>query len=190
MGGRSLSALWPEADRLNRCSDWIDLEFVEGERTPDSMIEVGMRLYLAYLSLPNTKQNLEILGVDRNRTAIHDRVQKANLQSDSSTEPNQIVLDETVIQVNDEHHWLYATVAPETNQFPHFRLFQARTTQLTVLFLRELREKQQPEHVTVLVDNIHHLTDTPSRLGLRFQVVRHGKRNAIGRIINRVGDRK
>jgi hypothetical protein len=74
-------------------ADWIDLEFVERERTPDSTIEVGMRLYLAHLSLSNTKQYLGILGIDRSRTAIHDRVQKTNLQPDSSSESNQIALD-------------------------------------------------------------------------------------------------
>jgi transposase-like protein len=62
----------PETDRLNRCNDWIDLDFVERERTPESIIEVGIQLHLAGLSLSNTKQYLEKLGVERSRTAIHD----------------------------------------------------------------------------------------------------------------------
>ena len=33
------------------------------------------------------------------------------------------MVDETVIQVNDEHRWLYAAVDPETNEFLHVRLF-------------------------------------------------------------------
>ena len=62
----------PEIDRLNQCSDWIDLEFVERERTPEPAIDVGIQLHLAGLSLSNTKQYLERLGVERSRTAIHD----------------------------------------------------------------------------------------------------------------------
>jgi transposase-like protein len=176
----------PEIDRLNRCSDWIDLEFVERERTPEPAIEVGIQLHLAGVSLSNTKQYLEMLGVERSRTAIHDWVQKADLQPTSEADPNHIAIDETVIQVNDERHWLYAAVDPETNQFLHVRLFQTRTTQLTVLFLRELRDKQPLEHVTVLVDNAHHLTAALDRLGLRFQVARHGNRNAVERIFREV----
>jgi len=61
-----------ELDRLGGDSDWIDLEFVERERTPEQIVEVGIRLHPARRSLSNTKQYLEILGVQRSRTAIHD----------------------------------------------------------------------------------------------------------------------
>jgi len=176
----------PEIDRLNQCSDWIDLEFVERERTPEPAIEVGIQLHLAGLSLSNTKQYLERLGVERSRTAIHDWVQKADLQPTSDADPDHIALDETVIQINNERHWLYAAVDPQTNQFLHVRLFQTRTTQLTVLFLRELREKLQIRNTTILVDNAHHLTAALDRLGLRFQMVRHGNRNAVERLFREV----
>jgi transposase-like protein len=62
----------PEIDRLSRNTEWIDLEFVERQRTPEFAIQVGIRLHLAGLSLSNTKQHLERLGVERSRTAIHD----------------------------------------------------------------------------------------------------------------------
>ena len=176
----------PEIDRLSRNTEWIDLDFVERERTPRQAIKVGIQLHLAGLSLSNTKQYLERLGVERSRTAIHDWVQKVDLQPDSDAEPNHIALDETVIQVNDERHWLYAAVDPETNQFTHARLFETRTTQLTVLFLRELREKQPIEQASVLVDNAHHLTTALERLGLRFQVIRHGNRNSVERVFREV----
>ena len=175
-----------ETDRLSGGIDWIDLDFVERERTPEAAIEVGIQLHLAGLSLSNTKQYLERLGVERSRTAIHDWIQKADLQPDSDAAPNHIALDETVIQLNDERHWLYAAVDPETNQFLHVRLFQTRTAQLTVLFVRELREKQPIEQATVLVDNAHHLTTALERLGLRFQVVRHGNRNSVERVFREV----
>ncbi|WP_380674660.1 IS6 family transposase [Salinigranum sp. GCM10025319] len=176
----------PEINRLSRNTEWIDLEFVERQRTPEFAIQVGIQLHLAGLSLSNIKQHLERLGVERSRTAIHDWVRKADLQPDSDVSPNQIAVDETVIRVNGQRHWLFAAVDPDTNQFLHVRLFQTRTTQLTVLFLRELREKQQISDVTFLVDKAHHLKNALERLGLRFRVCRHGNRNAVERVFREV----
>ena len=114
----------PEIERLRGRSDWIDLEFVERERTPREIIEVGIHLHVAGLSVANTKQILDKLGVKRSRTAIHNWVQKADLQPESDAEPNHIAVDETVIQVNDQRHWLYAAVDPATNEILYVRLFQ------------------------------------------------------------------
>jgi len=61
-----------EIDRLNGESGWIDLEFVERERTPEEIVELGIRLHLAGLSLSNTKQYLETSGVQRSQTDIHN----------------------------------------------------------------------------------------------------------------------
>jgi putative transposase len=173
-------------DRLSRSNSWIDLEFVERERTPRPAIEVGIRLHLAGLSLSNTKRELEKLGVERSRAAIHNWVQKVDLQPTGDTIPNQIAVDETVIRVNGEQYWLYAAVNPATNEFLHVRLFQSLTTQLTLLFLRELREKQQVEQATFLVDGAQHLQTALTRLGLRFQYVRHGNRNSVERVFREV----
>ena len=93
-----------EIDRLSDSTDWIDLDSVERERTPERTVKVGVRLYLAGLSLLNTKQYLENLGVERSRTAVHNWVQNADLQPTSDTAPDHIAVDETVIQMNDEHH--------------------------------------------------------------------------------------
>jgi len=178
-----------EFDRLSGYIDWIDLEFVERERTPEQIIEVGIQLHLAGLSLSNTKQYLDRLGIKRSRTAIYNWIQKADLQPAGDGTPNQIAVDETVIRINDERRCLYSAVDPETNEFLHFRLFQTRTTQLTVLFLRELRNKQQVEQATFLVDGAHYLKAALERLGLRFQMTRHGNRNSVERVFREVKQR-
>ena len=175
----------PEIDRLSRDTDWIELDFVERQRTPEPIIEIGIRLHLAGLSLPNTKQHLETLGVERSRTAIHNWIKKADLQPTSDGPLNHVAVNETVIQVDDEHHWLYVAVDPATNEFLHTRLFSTRTTQLTVLFLREVREKQHVDNATVLVDAAPHLTAALDRLSLRFRSCRHGNWNAIERGFSR-----
>jgi len=132
----------PEFDRLSGGIEWIELAFIEREQRPRQAIEVGIHLHLAGLTLSNTKQYLERLGVERSRTAIHNWVQKTDLPATSDGFPNQIAVDETVIRIDYERYWPYAAVDPQTNDFLHVRLFQTRITQLTVLFLRELRDEQ------------------------------------------------
>ena len=76
-----------EFDRLSRDTEWIDLSFVERERTPREVIEKGIRHHLAGLSLSNTVTLLEYLGVERSRVAIHNWVQKADLQPAGGENP-------------------------------------------------------------------------------------------------------
>ena len=83
--------------RLSGRSDWIELDFVEQERTPSELMKLGIRLHLAGLSLSNTIRELEKFGVKRSRKAIHDWVQKADLQPADDANPDHVALDETVI---------------------------------------------------------------------------------------------
>jgi putative transposase len=175
-----------EFDRLSERTEWIDLESVERERTPRRIIEVGIRLHLGGLSLSNAKRELEKLGVERSRTAIHNRVQKADLQPTGTHESNQIAADETVIQLDGERHWLYAAVDPRTNDILHVRLYSRRTNGTTREFLQELREKHSAENCTFLIDKATYLISTLTDLGLRFQVIRHGNRNTVERVFREV----
>ena len=168
-----------EITRLSGHRDWIDLDFVERERTPEPAIAQGIQSHVAGLSLSNTTGLLEDLGVERSRKAVHDWVQKADLQPESGQSPNQIALDETVIRVNDQQFWLYAAADPQTNDLLHVRLFSTTMTSLTEIFLRELREKHDVETAVFLVDGAQHLQTALQRAGLRFQMRRHGNRNAV-----------
>ena len=175
-----------EIDRLSESTGWIDLSFVERERTPRETIQVGIRLHLAGLSLSNTKRELEKLGCSRSRTAIHDWVQKAGLEPTGDVTPTEIAVDETVVRVNGRRCWLTAAVDTATNQFLHVRLFQTLTTQLSILFFRELREKYSVSHAVFLVDAAPHLRGALSRLDCRFRVERFGHRNAVERVFREV----
>ncbi len=44
----------PEISRLVGPSGWIDMEFVERERTPEPAMKLGIQSHLAGLSLSNT----------------------------------------------------------------------------------------------------------------------------------------
>jgi putative transposase len=114
--------------RFSGCSECIDLEFVERERTPSELMQLGIRLHLAGLSLSNTIRELEKFGVKRSRKAVHDWVQKADLQPADGASPDHIGLDETVIRINGQQFWLYAAIDPDTNKFLHLRLFTTTTT--------------------------------------------------------------
>jgi putative transposase len=169
-----------EIARLTGCTDWIDLEFVERQRTPEPAMKLGIQLQLAGLS--NTVSILNELGVERSRKAIHDWVQKADLQPTDGRSPNHVAVDETVIRINDQQFWLYAAADPDTNDLLHLRLFSTTTTALTEIFLHELRQKHDVESAVFLVDGAQHLHTALTRTGLRFQTERYGNRNAIERI--------
>ena len=149
-------------------------------------MKLGIRLHLFGLSLSNTISELEKFGVKRSRKAVHDWVQKADLQPASDASPDHIALDETVIRINGQQYWLYAAVDPETNQFLHIRLFTTTTTALTQKFLRELRAKHDVSEAVFLVDHAHHLAAALNRAGLRFQTLRHGNRNAVERVFREI----
>jgi putative transposase len=124
----------PEIARLSGHSDWIDLDFVERERTPVPAMKLGIQMHLAGLSLSSTVSALYSLGVERSRKAVHDWVQKADLQPLSGKAPNQVAVDETVIRINDQPFWLYAAADPQTNELLYLRLFSTTTTALTDSF--------------------------------------------------------
>ncbi|ELY81570.1 IS6 family transposase [Natrinema pallidum] len=172
----------PKIDRHSGYSDWIDLSFVERERTPRRLMELGIRLHLAGLSLSNTVRELEKFGVKRSRKAVHDWVHKCDLQPADDAKPNHVALDETVIQLDQHRYWLYTAVDPETNKILHIRLYSTTTTALTERFLQELTEKHDLDDAMFLVDGAQHLQTALRRSGLRFRYEKHGNRNAAERV--------
>ena len=137
-------------------------------------------------SLSNTIRELEKFGVKRSRKAVHDWVQKADLQPADGASPDHIALDEPVIRINGQQFWLHAAVDSDTNEFPHIRLYTTTTTALTQQFLQELREKHDVSDAVFPVDYAQHLAAALRRAELRFQTIRHGNRNAVERVFREV----
>ena len=175
-----------ETDRLDSCTGWIDLEFVERDRTPRNLIEKGIRYYLAGLSLSNTVILLDELGIDRSRTAVHNWVQKVDLQPAGGESPDQVAVDQKSIRVNDEEYWLYAAVDPETNRILHSRLFPTYTIPIAREFLTELCEKHDVADAVFLVDDADDLKGGLRRENLSYRVEIHGFRNSVERIFREV----
>jgi len=176
----------PENDRLNGCLDEINLEFVEREATPRLLMKLSIQLHLAGLSLSNTVSILEIFGVERARSTVHNWVHKADLQPESGRCPDHVAVDETVIRLNDEQYWLYAAVDPETNELPHTKLEPTTTKVLAHSFLTELSEKHDVSDAVFLVDGSHSLQDACQRHGLDFRYEKHGNRNAVERVFREI----
>jgi len=90
-------------------------------------MKLSIQLHLSGISLSNTVRALEVFGVQRARSTVHNWVHKANLQPNSGKNPDHVAVDETVIRLNDERYWLYAAVDPETNELLHTSLSRLQT---------------------------------------------------------------
>jgi len=176
----------PENTRLSGSIDQIDLEFVEREATPRLLMKLGIQLHLSGLSLSNTVSILEIFGVKRARSTVHNWVHKADLQPESGRSPDHVAVDETVIRLNDENYWLYAAVDPETNELLHTKLEPTTNKVIAHAFFTELREKHDVKNAVFLIDGSLSLKDACSRHGLDFRYERHGNRNSVERVFREV----
>ena len=176
----------PENTRLSGTLGQIDLDFVEREATPRLLMKLSIQLHLAGLSLSNTVSILEVFGVERARSTVHNWVHKADLQPDEGRSPNHVAVDETVIRLNDEQYWLYAAVDPDTSELLHTKLEPTRTNVLAYSFFRELREKHAVDNAVFLIDGATPLKDACNRHGLRFQYEKHGNRNSVERVFREI----
>ena len=176
----------PENDRLDSCLSDIELGFVEREATPRLLMKLSIQLHLAGLSLSNTVSILEIFGVERARSTVHNWVHKADLQPEAGRSPDHVAVDETVIRLNDEQYWLYAAVDPETNELLHTKLEPTTTKVLAHSFLTELSEKHDVSDAVFLVDGSHSLQAACQRHGFDFRYEKHGNRNAVERVFREI----
>jgi putative transposase len=65
-------------------------------------MKFSIQLHFAGLSLSYTVSIVEIFGVERARSTVHNWVHKANLQLKAGRRPDHVAVDETVIRLNDE----------------------------------------------------------------------------------------
>ncbi len=89
-----------EIERLSQRIAWIDLSFVERDRTPRWAIEIGIRCHLAGISLREVSKFLDEYGIDRSHVAIHNWVHKADLQPISTVSADQLAVDEKMIRLH------------------------------------------------------------------------------------------
>lgn len=76
----------------------------ENEHTPTPVLQFGVRLHTAGLSIRETVAILELLGVDRSHGAVWNWVHTlSEVQSDPPTvEPSRVAVDEKQIEVDGE----------------------------------------------------------------------------------------
>jgi len=73
----------PEHTRLSGSLDQIELGFVGREATPRLLIKLGIQFHLAEISLLNIISIIDIFGVKRARSTVHNWVHKADLQPEA-----------------------------------------------------------------------------------------------------------
>jgi len=176
----------PENTRLSGSIAQFDLDFVEREATPRLLMKLSIQLHLAGLSLSNTVPILEIFGVQRARSTVHNWVHEADLQPTDGHDPTHVAVDETVIRLDDEQYWLYAAVDPETNELLYTQLETTTNSVPAQRFLAALREKHDVDDAVFLIDGSHSLKDACSRHGLDLRIERHGDRNSVERVFREV----
>ena len=131
------------------------------------------------MSLRNASQFLDELGVQRSHVAVHEWVHKADRQPISTVTADQLAVDEKMIRLHGQDHWLYSAVDPQTNEIRQVSLFPTTTKQTTRWFLDKLHRRYQLGDVLFLVDDADYLGPVPAEDRYRFQVISHGNRNAI-----------
>ena len=149
-------------------------------------MKLSIQLHLAGLSLSNTVPILEIFGVQRARSTVHNWVHKADLQPIDGHDPNHVAVDETVIRLDGEQYWLYAAVDSETNELLHTQLEPTTNSVLAQQFLASLREKHDVDDAVFLIDGSHSLKNACSRHSLDLRVERHGDCNSAEYVFREV----
>jgi hypothetical protein len=94
----------PENDRLDGCLNEIELGVVEREATPKLLMKLGIQLRLTGLSLSNTVSILEIFGVSRVRSTVHNWIHTAELRPEAGRSSDRVAVDESLIRLNDEQY--------------------------------------------------------------------------------------
>lgn len=145
-------------------------------------MELGIRLHLAGLSYSDTVSELEKFDVTRNRKAVHDWIQRVDLETGEDESPHQVALDETLVKIDGEIYRPYSAVDPATNEILLTRLNSTRTTVLTERFLEELRSKHDVEDATFLVDGAPWPQAALERTGLEYRDETVGDRTAVERV--------
>ena len=147
---------------------------------------LSIQLHLSGLSLSNTVRVREVFGGQRARSTVHNGVHKPDVQPNSGESPDHVAVDETVIRLNDEQHWLYAAVGPETNDLRHTTLEPTTTTVIAQPFLAETDENPDVSEAVFRSDGPQSFQAACHRAGDDCGSETHGSRTAVERVFDRI----
>ena len=168
-----------EFDRLGETTDWIDLSFVERERTSREIIEKRIRYHLARLSLSNTVVLLDDLASNAVASLCTTGRRRLIFSRQAVDDPDHVAVDQKAIRVNGQQYWLYAAVDPATNRFLHVRLFPTYRIPIAREFLTELAERHDVADAVFLVDDADDFIGALRRENYSYFVQQPGFRNAV-----------
>jgi len=152
----------------------------------DWRMRLSIQLHLLGLSLSNTVRVCEVFGVQRAWSTVNNWVLNVDLQPKSGKNPDHIVVDETVIQLNDQQYWLYAAVDTDTNELLHTTLETTRKTMIAQQFLTNMGKRNDVFEAVLFIDGAQSLHAACHRIGYDFRYKKHGNRNAVERVFREI----
>lgn len=78
---------------------------------------------------------------------------KAGLHPASGYPPDDVAVNETVMQLNNKRYWLYAAVGPDSNESFHTKPEPTRTNALADIFFAQRRQKHSLDDAVFPVNN-------------------------------------
>ncbi len=125
-----------------------DIKILDGAQYSDA--SVGS-LTVEYCSI------VGVFGVQWAQLTVHNWVHKVDLQPESGKNLDNVTVDETVIQFNDEQYRVYAVVMAETNELLYTTLESTRNMMIAQQFLTELSEKDDISGAVFLIGGVQSL---------------------------------
>lgn len=172
--------------RLKPDSMAVELDFVDAVHTPKPVMEFAIELHLAGLSLSDTVVFIERFGISRARSTVHNWVKKADLEPRGGCSPEKVALDETVIKIDGERHWLVGAVEPSTNRILHVGLYANRNMATIEFFLNDLNQKHDVQDAEFFVDGAPWLHAALHRFDIKATHETFGERNPIERVFQEI----
>lgn len=140
-----------------------------------------------------TVKDIETFEIRRVLSPDHNRVHETDLQPRESRQPDQVAVDETATQLDEEHYWLYAAAGPDLNEPRNTEIDSSRTNTFAQALVAEIRKRDDGDDVSrnrgflvskrdasclgnavFLLDGVASLKDACQRYGLAFEYERHG----------------
>ena len=115
----------------------------ERNRTSTIVVMYSLYLYFLGLSLRNTSKALIIFKDDkRSHVSVWNWIQRfGSLQIYKSKRVSAFIIDETVIQIGNQHFWLWFCIEPIHSSVLGIHISEERNMLVAEKFIRSLVEK-------------------------------------------------
>ena len=137
----------------------MTVRLFERNRTLTFIVMYSLYLYFLGLSLRNTSNALEpFKDQKRSHVAVWDWIQRfGSSQIYKRKRVSAFIIDETIIQIGNQHFWLWIAIEPVNRTILGIYISEERNMFVTEKFIRSLIEKygRHTEFTLMVVLGIH-----------------------------------